>query len=81
LDINAIKIAKELWEASHARSTPIIEADISQANGDGSPDKANSSGLPASREPPWPPPGKLPPIVSMHKIKACTHKLKLLSNG
>jgi hypothetical protein len=47
LDINALKIAKELWEASHARSTPIIEADISQADGDGSPNKANASALPA----------------------------------
>ena len=47
LDINALKIAKGLWEASHARSTPIIDANISQADGDGSPDKANSSAVPA----------------------------------
>jgi hypothetical protein len=47
LDINAIEIAKGLWEESHARSTPIIDANISQADGDGSPDKANSSAVPA----------------------------------
>ena len=47
LDINVLKIAKELWEASHARSTPIIDANISQANAGGSPDKANSSAVPA----------------------------------
>jgi hypothetical protein len=47
LDINALKIAKELWEASHARSTPIIEVKTPQADGGDSPDKANSSALPA----------------------------------
>src|ERR1039458_6988274 len=47
LDINALAIAKELWEESHARSTPIIDVNISQADGDGPPDKANSSAVPA----------------------------------
>ena len=52
LDINALKIAKELWEESHANSTPIIDAKISQADNGSSPDKANSSALRRSREPP-----------------------------
>ena len=47
LDINALKIAKELWEESHARSTPIIDAKTSKVDGGSSPDKANSSALPA----------------------------------
>jgi hypothetical protein len=47
LDIKALEIAKELWEESHARSTPIIDAKISQTDGGSSPDKANSSALPA----------------------------------
>jgi hypothetical protein len=46
LDINALKIAKELWEESHANSTPIIDAKISQTDSGSSPDKANSSALP-----------------------------------
>ena len=47
LDINALKIAKGLWEESHVSPTPIIDANISQADAGGSPDKANSSALPA----------------------------------
>ena len=47
MDINALKIAKELWEESHARSTPIIDAKTSKVDGGSSPDKANSSALPA----------------------------------
>ena len=47
LDIKALEIAKGLWEESHAMSTPRIDANVSQADGDGSPDKANSSVLPA----------------------------------
>ena len=47
LDINALKIAKGLWEESHARSPPIIDAKISQADGGNSPDKVSTSALPA----------------------------------
>jgi hypothetical protein len=47
LDIKALEIAKGLWEESHAMSTPRIDANVSQADGDGSPDKANFSVLPA----------------------------------
>jgi hypothetical protein len=47
LDISALKIAKELWEESHARSTLIIDTKISQADGGSSPDNANSNALPA----------------------------------
>jgi hypothetical protein len=47
LDINALEIAKGLWEESHVSPTSIIDAKISQADGGGSPDKANSSAVPA----------------------------------
>jgi hypothetical protein len=47
LNIDALAIAKGLWEESHARSTLNIDARISQADGDGSSDKTNSSALPA----------------------------------
>ena len=49
LNINALPIAKGLWEESHARSTPIINEKISQADGGGSPDKVNSRALPVKR--------------------------------
>jgi DNA recombination protein Rad52 len=47
LDIKALEIAKGLWEASHARSTPIIDVKILQADGGSSPDKVSTSALPA----------------------------------
>jgi hypothetical protein len=47
LKINALEIAKGLWEESHARSTLIINENISQTDGGGSPDKVDSSALPA----------------------------------
>ena len=47
LKIKPLEIAKGLWEESHARSKPIVAENISQAEGDGSPDKTKFSALPA----------------------------------
>ncbi len=47
LKIKPLKIAKGLWEESHARSTPIVDENILQTDGDGSPEEANSRALPA----------------------------------
>jgi hypothetical protein len=45
LDINALEIAKGLWEESHPRPAPIIDATTSQTDGGSSIGEKSASGL------------------------------------